>query len=323
MGVEPFVVDSALQAKAEQKREFVQEFIRSIENALATNSPEDRGWLRNMCDPSDPCFATLLQILVEPKYQGFVGLHCVSLRAVQLILRIAAQFVSGRGADHSVGMALLLHLVGEELANRAFAEIHRMARGTEPNVACNALLLLGELGPEALPPQHVRLLLEIIVALPERADDLVEVALRAHAWGGKHRRQLLAETVAHPGGQLLCEVLLQVVNRAELVRRMRAVKVLGGCLALPDSEKLLYTNDARVLVEILLRELPAQAKDETSFACHADCFQVLAARCRAAHTHRKEEAQQVLQDLLEDDQSQPGVQAKCAEVLAALAKGGA
>jgi len=297
-----------------------------LERALESNSQEDRQWLRKIIDPSDPCFPTLIKLFIEPKYQSFVGLRCVALRAVQILLRIAAQFVGGREADHNVGASILLNLAGEELANQAFAEVKRMVQGSEPNVACNAMLLLGELGPEAFPPhllqQLLTQLLDLFVALPERADDLVEVALRAHAWGGERRAALLAKTVSHEGGQLLCEVLLQVINRADKKRRLRAVKVLAGCLALPNSERLLYTNDVRVLVEILLRELPNCAGDTVAFACHADCFKALATRCEAARAHRREEALQVLEDLRDDDRCESTVRGKCAEVLAALAQSG-
>lgn len=311
-------VDPELQIKAEQKREFVQNFIRSLERALASNQQQDRQWLRKIIDPSDACFVTLVKLVVEPKYRDFVSLKCVSLRAVQIILRIAAQFVEQRDADHSVGSAILINLAGEPLANEAFLEACDMAQGSEPNVACNAMLLLGELGPEALSPQLLPQLLDLFVALPGRADDLVEVALRAHAWGGRHRAALLARAIAHPGGRLLCEVLLQVINRADKKRQLRAVKVLSGSLALEGSERLLYTNDIRVLVEILLRELPNSAGDAVAFGCHAECFKALAGRCEAARSHRRVEAMQVLVDLRADEQSEPAVRKKCAEVLAVL-----
>lgn len=311
-------VDAALQVKAEEKREFVQDFIRSLERALASDGQQDRQWLRKIIDPSDPCFPTLIKLLIEPKYKGFVGLRCVSLRAVQIILRIAGQFVGGRDADHRVGFSILMKLAGEDLANEAFVEAGRMAQGQEPNVACAAMLLLGELGPEALPPNLLKQLLNLFVQLPERADDLVEVALRAHAWGGQHRASLLKHAVTHQGGQLLCEVLLQVINRADKKRRLRALKVLSGCLVLPDSDGLLYTNDVRVLVEILLRELPKHVEDEVAFGCHAECFKALTLRCDAARVHRREQAVQVLQDLCEDEHSTPAVRSKCAEVLEAF-----
>lgn len=311
-------VDPALQIKAEQKREFVQDFIRSLERALASTAQEDRQWLRKIIDPSDPCFATLIRLVVEPKYRSFVSLKCVSLRAVQIILRIAAHLVEGWDADHSAGSMILQNLAGEALANEALIEVLEMAQGAEPNVACAALLLLGELGPEALNPQLLPQLLDLFVALPGRADDLVEVALRAHAWGGQHRRALLAHTISHPGGRLLCEVLLQVINRADKKRRLRAVKVITGSLASNGSERLLYTNDIRVLVEILLRELPNSASDAVAFGCHAECFKTLAQRCEVARTHRRVEAMQLLVDLKADFQSEPAVRGKCSEVLAAI-----
>lgn len=312
---------TSLQEKADQKREFVQDFIRSLERALASDGPKDRQWLRKIIDPSDPCFATLLKLVVEPKYRSFVSLRCVTLRAVQILLRIAAQFVGGSEADHSVGFSILLALAGETLGDQVYQEVSSMACGTEHNIACNAMLLLGELGPEALLPESLTQLLNLFLALPERADDLVEVALRAHAWGGRHRGALITQVVTHPGGQLLCEVLLQVINRADRKRRLRALKVLAGCLALEGSERLLFTNDVRVLVEILLRELPNSAADAASFGCHLECFKALTQRCEGARAHRQDEAMQVLKSLCEDSRSEASVREKCAEALAAVLGG--
>lgn len=307
-----------MQEKAELKREFVQDFIRSLERALASDASADRQWLRKIIDPSDPCFSTLLKLVVEPKYRIFVSLKCVTLRAVQILLRIAAQFVGGRDADHSVGFSILMALAGESLGDQVFQEVSAMSRSTESNIACNAILLLGEFGPEALPPDQLPLLLDLFVALPERADDLVEVALRAHAWGGRHRGFLLEHVVAHQGGQLLCEVLLQVVNRADRKRRLRAVKILAGCLVLDGSERLLFTNDARVLVEILLRELPNISGDAVSFECHLECFKALTMRFEAARTHRREEAVQALEGLSKGTECEPFVRDKCKAALRAL-----
>jgi len=319
-------MDAELQAKAQQKCEFVQTMIRRIERALNNNGEEDRQWLRTIIDPNDPCLKTLILLLIEPKYRGFVSLRCVVLRAVQLILRIASNLVKGPPAsDANVGMWCLVHLVGDELASEAVPEVIRMAERdqSEPIAACNALLMLAELGPEALTPDLAPRLVDLFVRLPDRADDLVEVALRFHAQGGAQRAALLHAAVSRPGGSLLCEVLLQVVNRADVKRRLRALKVLSGCLAKPSSESLLYTNDVRVLVEILLRELPNSVEDSVAFACHAECFKALAARCSAAREHRRTEALQVFGDLYEDQQNEPKVREKCAEVLTVMAQAGA
>mmetsp|Transcript_86618 Transcript_86618/g.278083 ORF Transcript_86618/g.278083 Transcript_86618/m.278083 type:complete len:192 (+) Transcript_86618:528-1103(+) len=161
--------------------------------------------------------------------------------------------------------------------------------------------------------------LDLFVALPNRADDLVEVALRVHAWSGERRAELLGAAVRHRGGQVLCEVLLQVINRGLDERPLRALKVLAGCLAIGGSESLLYTNDIRVLVEILLRELPVHAKNATAFACHADCYKALVRRCEAARTHRRDEIVQVLEDLRDYESCDPKVRQHCSEALAVLA----
>jgi hypothetical protein len=314
-------VDPQLEAKASQKCTAVQHMIRRIEQAINNNTEEDRQWLQSIIDPKDTCISTLAKILVEPKYNSFVVLRCVVLRAIQLILRVAVMMVSGPHAfDANVGLWCLVHCVGDELTCKVLPVVVHMAEcgECEPLVACNALLMLAELGPEALAAHLAPRLLDLFVRLPDRADDLVEVALRFHAQGGQQRSELLDATVSRPGGSLLCEVLLQVVNRADVKRRLRALKVLTGCLSQPGSEKLLYTNDARVLVEILLRELPNQADEEQAFICHADCFKAFARRCEVAREHRRSEVLQVLCDIQEDDRSTPIIRDQSAAVYAAM-----
>jgi len=314
-------VDPQLEAKASQKCEAVQHMIRRIERAINNNAEEDRQWLHNFTDPNDTCLSTLLKILVEPKYKGFVGLRCVVLRAIQLILRIAVMTVNGLHAfDANVGLWCLVHLVGDELTCKVLPVVVHMAERDqcEPLAACNALMMLAELGPEALAAHLAPQLLDLFVQLPDRADDLVEVALRFHAQGGNQRSELLDAALSRPGGSLMCEVLLQIVNRADVKRRLRALKVLTGCLSRPGSERLLYTNDVRVLVEILLRELPNHADEEQAFICHADCFKTLARRCEVARGHRRSEVLQVLHDIQEDDRSTPIMRDQCAAVYAAV-----
>jgi len=307
-----------LQAKADQKLEFVQAMIRQLEKAMKNYNEEDQLWLRNLIDPDDKCVFTLVKLVIEPKYREFISLRCVVLRALQIILRVAQSMVQGPlQGDANVGRWCLVHLVGPELANQAISVVVGMANHEqiEPVASCNALLVLAELGPEVLAPELTRRLMDLFVRLPDRAEDLVEVGLRFHAQGGQQRAALLDAAVSHPGGSLLCEVLLQVINRADMRRRLRALKVLSGCLSRPSSERLLYTNDVRVLVEILLRELPNHAEDATAFAAYADCFKVVASIYAAARTHRRSETLQVFEDLCEDERLPSDMREKCREVL--------
>jgi len=314
-------MDPQLEAKAGQKCEAVQQMIRRIERALSNNAEEDKQWLRNIINPNDACLSTLVKILIEPKYKGFVGLRCVVLRAIQLILRIAVLMVNGPHAlDNNVGLWCLVHLVGDELTCKVLPVVAHVAEcdQCEPLAACNALMMLAELGPEALAANLAPRLVDLFVRLPDRADELVEVALRFHAHGGDQRLELLDAAISRPGGSLLCEVLLQVVNRADVKRRLRALKVLTGCLSRPGSERLLYTNDVRVLVEILLRELPNHADKEQAFICYADCLKALASRCEEARKHRRSDVLQVLHDLQEDEHGTPIIQDQCAALYAAM-----
>lgn len=310
-------MDAHLQAKAEQKRDFVQNLLQCLERAMEKNGEQDREYLKSIIEPGNPCFSTLIKLLVEPKYKSFIRLRCVVLRSIQLIMRIAILTVAG--ADHNVGFTCLLELAGEDLAGAVWPEIALMAeQNEEPLAACNALEVLAELGPEALTPELVPRILDLFLRLPDRVDHLAEIALRVHAWGGAVRQSLL-NLSDHEGAKHLCEVLLQMINRADKNRRLRACKVLAGFLSMPNSDCILYTNDVRVLVEILLREMPNDAYDASAFMCQADCFKALALRSEAARKHRKEEVLQVLEDLRADERNDASVRAKCAEVLRVLA----
>lgn len=315
-----------LQAKADEKFNCVQLLIRNIEHALKENEPQDREWLRKLMDPGDQCFRTLLRLVVEPKYACFVRLRCVALRAIQMMLRIAVTMVplppEARGVSPDLGMRCLAELAGPPLAEEVFPQIAVMAANKEePMLALDAMLVLAELGPKGLSEGTVPQLLDLLVVYPDRAAELAEVALRVHAYNGAPRKALLTGAVQHEGGRLLGEVLLQVINRSDNQRRLRAVKVLTGCLSTPCGGNFLFTNDALVLVEILMRELPIHAGDPAFFVPHADCFKVLTQRSEPARLHRRDEVRQMLEDLRDHELNPAEVRAKCAEVLRSVSAG--
>merc|ERR1712232_1514937 len=127
--------------------------------------------------------------------------------------------------------------------------------------------------------------------------------------------QLLFGAVSHEGGKYLGEVLLQVVNRGDVGRQLRAVKIFAGCFAMSDGVQFLFTNDKRVLVEILLRELSNNVDKPDVFLCFAECYQALVSRCTAAQSHQQAEALQLFSDIGEDDSLPPAIRGKCSEVL--------
>lgn len=318
-----------LQARAEEKREFVQSMIRNMEVAIKnSHKPEEKKYLKQIVNSEDPCFRTLINLLTLPKYAGFVALRCVVLRAVQMILKVAVNMVNPATqqniaeSDANSGMRVLQELVGKALAAQAFKELCIMVERTEQElVACDAMLVLAELGPEAFDVPgglRVQRLLELFAALPDRAHELVEVALRVHAWGGANRQALLEAAVNHDGGRYMGEVLLQVVNRrSDRHRRLRAVKLYSGCFAMPNGAQFLYTNDKRVLVEILMRELPTYSSPQ-EFVCYAECYRALVAQCEMARSHLQQDALQLFGDLSEGELNPPEVREKCKEVLALL-----
>lgn len=262
-----------------------------------------------------------MSIVLEPKYGTFARLQCVVLRCLQMMLRVAVGM--GRGPvtnDLNAGMWLFKELLGEGMARQAYPVLLDTSRSDEePTLACDSLLVLAELGPQVLAePSMIERMLELFLELPDRADELVEVALRIHAAGGKLRRNLLEAAVEHHGGKHMFEVLIHVVNRADRERRIRAVKVLTGCLLMPTGGAMLYSNDACVLVEILLRELPNSAEDSASFKVYATLIKVLVLQSNAARVHRHADVVQVLEDLRDYEHCSQGVYSCCVEVLQEL-----
>jgi hypothetical protein len=309
-----------LEAKAEQKHKFVQEMINTLEKAIrSSHQPEALSYLQQYAHPENKCIRELINLLIAPKYMAFVALRCVTLKAVQIILKVAVGFLSQGQGNRDSGMEAMRHLVGENLAAEAVQEFVNCANKTEEaGQACDAMLVLAELGPEAFEPALVTKLLELFAVVPERIAELGEVALRVHTWGGAARAELLQAAISHEGGIYLGEVLVQVANKGDKAHQMRAAKIFSGCFNLSNGSQFLHTNDKRVLVEQLLRELPNSAGNVTEFVCFAECYQALISHCEAARYHHQLEAIQLFEELGEDDQCPPEVAMKCTQALAIL-----
>mmetsp|Transcript_10863 Transcript_10863/g.26019 ORF Transcript_10863/g.26019 Transcript_10863/m.26019 type:complete len:340 (-) Transcript_10863:262-1281(-) len=311
--------DPVLEAKARVKTEHVQQIIRSVEKAAEQNSDEDRRWLLDMVQPANPCFPTLVRLICQPKYKAYDSLRAVCFRALQMLLQIGKFMITEAARDPDLGWKTFVELAGSERASEAYPEIVLSAgEQAEMVVSFNAISLLAEIGPSAMTLEHVQRLVHFMEVLPDRASEISEVSLHVHAWGGEHRSVLCETIVRHPGGKHLVEVLLQMVNRCDHRRQQRALKVLTGCFMLPEGRDLLYTNDARVLVEILLRELPEHAEDLAIFECYTSCMQALASVSPAARQHRRDELFEVLDDLRQDDRLEMAVRDHCAEVISAM-----
>lgn len=198
---------------------------------------------------------------------------------------------------------------------------NKASQRQQPGVQCAALLLLADLFAEHDEDWSfgswtcrdvVMHLLELFETQPTYAEDLVKVALHIQP-----RTILVNQAILHRGGMLLCEVLLQVVNSGDSLQSCQAAGILAACLALPSSEELLYTNDIRVLVEILEREIPRHAEDPE--ARHAECLRALLMRCTVARNHRTEDVSRVLEDVRNYACAAPEVRVKCGEAMTYLA----
>lgn len=324
----------ASQEKAKKKMEVVQNMIRSIEECQKLNTEEARSYLYKLVDPRDASFRVLVMFAVSPKYatslgQVYLRFQCIVLRALQMILRLAVTIRRHEGirrGDHpdacDVGMMCFMELVGNsELAQQAFRHLTQLAMEHEDLVlAIDALLVLAEMGREALSqPALPMRMFDLHQDVLDRADELSEVALRLHSYGGKWRADLLEATLTHPGGKLLGEVLMHMVNRGDEQRQIRAVKILTDCLSMPSGDTFLYTNDVKVLVEILMREMQSTAEDSAAvanFLTFADCLQALVTCSVAAREHRHQEMVQVLGYICEARHLHSHVRGACSKVLA-------
>ncbi|CAJ1430720.1 unnamed protein product [Effrenium voratum] len=232
------------------------------------------------------------------------------------LLRIARTMFED--SDPNLGWKTFVELAGKSQAEQALPELRLLAKQqADPVIASNAITVLAELGPFALHPELVPQILELFEAASDRASDLSEVALRVHAWGGECRKQLCSGIVTgnHTGGRHLVEVLLQMLNRCDEKRQQRAAKVLTGCFSMAEAKEWMYTNDSRLLVEVLLREIPGKVEDPKTFRCFSSCIKALLLCSHAARQHRRDELWQVLEDLRQDDQLELSVRQDCVEVL--------
>lgn len=303
------------QERNDQRLQQVRIFLCSIESAMYSEDAETKQWLAKRVDPRDTCVRALIKIVLQPKYKSQLALLCTTLRAVQLLLQVANS-LSGIGVDG--GVDRLRELAGEPLAVQTLPQLRLMAAGPQPFLACNALLVLAELGSRVdFSREFLERLLELLTELPERSEDVVSGALRVYCHQGSARQLLIEVMTSHPNGRLLGEVMLQVVNRCGTFRDA-ALEVLTSCLYSPVGRDYLYSNDARVLLEILLRELPNHMREVGAFCLHADCLKALMLCSEPARSHRRDEVITLLEDLSRDEVSPPDIRLKCREVLQAV-----
>lgn len=192
-------------------------------------------------------------------------------------------------------------------------------------VQCAALLVLADLFAEVPRGQRLGLwhvddlvgkLMQLLETQPDHAGAIGEVALCI-----RPSAALVDGMRSTAGGRFLVEVLLQVLNRGgHDARSLRAAELLAGGLAEPAAlgrGGLLYTNDARVLLEILLREVPGHVED--AHARHAECLRAALSACKALRSHRREETVRMLEDCRDAARAPEAVRLKCKEALALLA----
>jgi len=323
------IVSQEQKAKADEKESIVRENIQNIEHAMQRNQREDREWLQQLIVQRSECFITLVKIVISSKWEVFVRLRCMVLRALQLMMRVARTFVTDDHAQNpNLGMLLFREMAGEELADQAYPIIAKTALEHEESVlSCDALLVLSEMGAEALEPKTVtERMLELMAECHDRLHELAEVAMKIHRYGGRMRQTLLEVSLTHPGGRHLSEALVQVCNREKRGEEtLRAAKMITGCIsAETGTRRFLFTNDARVLVEVLFqRHLPNAAQDPERFGVFAAMLKAMYSNYSDLQSHHRDQICQVLSDLRDhDEQTHPLVRSSCAEVLGVMNGGG-
>jgi len=200
----------------------------------------------------------------------------------------------------------------------------RAMNDNEPVIQCASLLVLADLFAEVPRGQRLGLwhvddlvskLMELLETQPDHAGAIGEVALCI-----RPSKALVDGMRSTAGGRFLAEVLLQVLNRGDEARSLRAAELLGSGLSaspVAGCSGFLYTNDAKVLLEILLRELPCHVED--AYARHAECLRAALFGCEALRSHRREETIRLLEDCRDAARAPAAVRHKCAEALAFLA----
>jgi hypothetical protein len=338
-----------LAAKAKEKEEEVQAILTNVTKAMAKSDQEEapRRWLNNCLyerlDERDNLISNLVKIAVSRRYRSFYRLRIMVLRAIQLLLRVAIEHKrpnNPQATDGQVGMLCFRELVEQTQLIEQFISVLKdtlckpepvpskpedgtsVEDGLTPEkwLSFNALLMISELGQEELLNREVlHRLLDLFQDFPQ---DLVDVVLRFHAYDASPYifRNMLSEIIVrHPGGSLLCEVLIQLVNKSHADvgdRKLRATKVLTGCLALPSSGLVLHTTDARVLCEILLREI-TEAKDVPACSVFVECLKAFISSCRATLEDRHwERLVDVMTEVRDRRTSPVELQSSCSQLLA-------
>lgn len=200
----------------------------------------------------------------------------------------------------------------------------RAMNDDQPVVQVASLLVLADLFAEVPRGQRLGLwhiddlvgkLMHLLDTQPDHAGAIGDVALSV-----RPSAALVDGMRCTPGGRFLAEVLLQVLNRGDDARSLRAAELLGKGLAASSAVEcngFLYTNDAKVMLEILLRELPNHVED--AYARHAECLRAALSSCECLRSHRREEAIRVLEDCRDAARAPAAVRLKCTQALVFLA----
>jgi len=305
-------------AKVQKKIHQVQILIRHLDRAMESQEDSYLKFLESITSPQNPAFGTLVDLF--QKYGAHSTLRCVTLRAMQMIIKINVIACSTflPQPAFNLGFQCFCELAGEPSANRLVHDIKVLAEATseDPALTHLAILMLCEFGPERLKPELAPRIFDLLLSLPPLyGPDLVDVALRMHAWRGEHRRWLLETTCTHAAGRGLGELLLDLVNRGTTVRKLRAIKLLAAVVEMPGGESYLYSNDINIWLELMLRELPECRENEEEFAVFADFLATLFRRCPASRMHRQQDLIQMFEDFQEGEGTAPLVRTKSEELL--------
>lgn len=278
----------------EKRVEDVQALIRQIERAIQSQEDRHRKFKLDIIAPKNSCFLRLIELMQKFAWHG--RLKSLTLRAMQLIIKIdvavsAAQSRNSRGSVYDLqeatgldlGLQCFYELAGETLAAEVLRDIEFIAETVqwrdEPVLACSAILLLAELGPQSLRPHLAPRIFDLLLLLPPSyMPDLVRVSLRMHAWGGESRRWLLETTSAHAGGRKIAQFFLDRLKRCDGTQALRAIHTLSGVVEAIGCESLLKTGDAWSFLSCVMRDsrcdqteqLFAEYADSLTALCHWD-----------------------------------------------------
>mmetsp|Transcript_32304 Transcript_32304/g.77459 ORF Transcript_32304/g.77459 Transcript_32304/m.77459 type:complete len:310 (+) Transcript_32304:86-1015(+) len=280
--------------------------IRSLEVARPED-PEILAWVQGLSSKEAGTILTLVSILQRPPREGLLVQAC---RVVVLLSELLPRVVATQVVD-------LYPDVLQDLTDRALGPLGG-EDGIKPEEACASLMCVAELRKTLEASWRADVLVQVVKRTLELMQELTgdrvmdAVTVFVKTCEGGFQDAVLGAIRRNPLARLLSETLLQVINRGH-------AKVQAQCLALMiellSVEGVVFANDRRILVEVVLRELPnaVEVEDELLGQGYLTCLGVLA-QAGELHGPRAKQAFGICAEIAKDDSSPELLRSECRRI---------